>query len=128
MTDKDLIDYLSAEPGAEVDAADRFALDDLRATLTKTDVGWRVTLSAHGLPLRKRDGTYYQAWLENPAGMLVPIGTFNRPAGITMWSGVSPQPEPGGRFVTLLVTRRSIAGPRTAVGRIVLRGVAQPIR
>ena len=73
-----------------------------RATLTKTNAGWRVNLTAHGLSQRKQNGTYYQAWLKNQAGDLVPIGTFNQPADITMWSGVSPQHG----YTTLTVTRQ----------------------
>src|SRR5262245_15717250 len=46
------------------------------ATLTKTDSGWRIELDATGLP-RLDDGRFYQAWLRNPAGVSVPIGTFN---------------------------------------------------
>ena len=50
------------------------------ATLTKTDSGWRIELDATGLP--RLDGRrFYQAWLRNAAGVLVPIGTFNEGAG-----------------------------------------------
>ena len=38
--------------------------------------GWRIEFDATGLP-RLEDGRYYQAWLRNTAGVLVPIGTFN---------------------------------------------------
>ncbi len=92
------------------------------ATLTKTDVGWRVNLSAHGLPLRKQNGTYYQAWLKNQAGNLVPIGTFNQPTSITMWSGVSPQKG----FTTLTVTRQRASLSPASSHQVVLTGVAQP--
>jgi Anti-sigma-K factor rskA len=94
------------------------------ATLTKTDVGWRVTLSAHGLPLRKQNGTYYQAWLKNQAGNLVPIGTFNQPTHITMWSGVSPQKG----FTTLTVTRQRASLSPASSHQVVLTGVAQAVR
>jgi hypothetical protein len=93
------------------------------ATLTKTDVGWRVNLSAHGLPLRKQNGTYYQAWLKNRAGNLVPIGTFNQPTSITMWSGVSP--EKG--FTTLTVTRQRASLSPASSHQVVLTGVARPL-
>jgi hypothetical protein len=93
------------------------------ATLTKTDVGWRVDLSAHGLPLRKQNGTYYQAWLKNQAGNLVPIGTFNQPTSITMWSGVSPQKG----FTTLTVTRQRASLSPASSHQVVLTGVAQPV-
>ena len=46
------------------------------ATLTKTASGWRIELDATGLP-RLAGGRFYEAWLRNPAGVLVPIGTFN---------------------------------------------------
>ena len=47
-----------------------------KATLTKTTSGWRIELDATGLP-RLDDGRFYEAWLRNAAGVLVPIGTFN---------------------------------------------------
>jgi hypothetical protein len=90
------------------------------ATLTKTSVGWRVTLSARGLPLRKQNGTYYQAWLKNRAGNLVPIGTFNQPTKITMWSGVSPQKG----FTTLTITRQQARLSPASSHQVVLTGVA----
>ena len=46
------------------------------ATLTKTSSGWRIELDATGLP-RLENGRFYEAWLRNTAGVLVPIGTFN---------------------------------------------------
>ncbi len=46
------------------------------ATLTKMSSGWEIQLSAAGLP-HLANGRYYQAWLKNPAGILVPVGTFN---------------------------------------------------
>src|SRR4051812_21553549 len=44
------------------------------ATLTKTTSGWRVELDARGLP-RRENGVFYEAWLRNSTGVLVPIGT-----------------------------------------------------
>jgi hypothetical protein len=93
------------------------------ATLTKTDAGWRVNLSAYGLPLRKQNGTYYQAWLKNRAGNVVPIGTFNQPTSITMWSGVSPQKG----FTTLTVTRQRASFSPASSHQVVLTGVARPL-
>jgi hypothetical protein len=93
-----------------------------RATLTKTNAGWRVNLTAHGLLLRKQNETYYQAWLKNQAGDLVPIGTFNQPADITMWSGVSPQHG----YTTLTVTRQQASMTTTSSRQTVLTGVAHP--
>jgi anti-sigma-K factor RskA len=61
------------------------------ADVTKNRAGFRIDLDAHGLqPLT--DGAYYQAWLKNPHGGLVSIGTFSSSDGsIILWSGVSPK-------------------------------------
>ncbi|HET6869681.1 MAG TPA: anti-sigma factor, partial [Solirubrobacteraceae bacterium] len=56
------------------------------ATLTKTQSGWEIKLSATGLP-HLANGRYYQAWLKNAAGILVPVGTFNDAQKVTLWSG-----------------------------------------
>ena len=53
------------------------------------DSGWRIELSAAGLP-RLANGRYYQAWLKNAAGVLVPVGTFNDARQVTLWAGVPP--------------------------------------
>ena len=45
-------------------------------TLTKTPSGWDIRLHATGLP-RREDGEFYQAWLKDDTGLLVPIGSFN---------------------------------------------------
>src|SRR5215467_13133024 len=55
-------------------------------TLTKTQSGWRIELSATGLQ-HLSNGRYYQAWLKNAAGILVPVGTFNDAQKVTLWSG-----------------------------------------
>ena len=47
------------------------------ATLTKSDSGWRIELDASDLP-RLDGGRFYQAWMSNAAGMLVPVGTVQR--------------------------------------------------
>ncbi len=91
------------------------------ATLTQTFDGWRVTLRATGLP-RLDDGQYYEAWLKNPAGILVPIGTFNLPGNITLWSGVPPT-----SFSELTVTRQQVNGTQTSSGQRVLTGAARPV-
>ena len=64
-----------------------------QVTLTQTQDGWRITLQGHGLP-RLDNGYYYEAWLKNPAGILVPIGTFNQPNNVTLWAGVPPTAVP----------------------------------
>ena len=63
------------------------------ATLTKTTAGWRIELQITGLP-RRDDGRYYEAWLKNAAGILVPIGTFNQGPSVTLWAGVAPTSFP----------------------------------
>jgi hypothetical protein len=86
------------------------------ATLTKTRSGWRIQLDARGLP--RREGTrFYEAWLRNAAGVLVPIGTFNEGRKVTLWAGVSPK-----NFTTLTVTREQADGDQTSSGEKVLVG------
>ena len=86
------------------------------ATLTKTSSGWRIELDATGLP-RLEDGRYYQAWLRNTAGVLVPIGTFNEGRKVTLWAGVPPTD-----FTTLSVTREQADGDQSSSGEKVLVG------
>jgi hypothetical protein len=86
------------------------------ATLTKTASGWRIELSASGLP-RLADGRYYQAWLKNPAGVLVPVGTFNDARKVTLWAGVPPT-----AFPALTVTRQRADGNPASSGERVLLG------
>jgi len=90
------------------------------ATLTKTSAGWRITLDATGLP-RLAGGRFYQAWLRSRSGVLVPIGTFNEPHGVTLWAGVSPK-----EFGTLTVTREQADGDQASSGLKVLSGVVSP--
>jgi hypothetical protein len=86
------------------------------ATLTKTSSGWRIELDATGLP-RLADGRFYEAWLKNAAGLLVPIGTFNEGRHVTLWAGVSPKD-----FTMLSVTRERADGDQTSSGEKVLVG------
>jgi hypothetical protein len=86
------------------------------ATLTKMSSGWQVDLSATGLP-HLTNGRYYQAWLKNSAGVLVPIGTFNDAVNVTLWSGV-----PVTQFRTLTVTRQEANGNPASSGQRVLIG------
>lgn len=86
------------------------------ATLTKTASGWRIQLAAAGL-LRLQDGRFYEAWLRNAAGVLVPVGTFNDGRHVTLWAGVSPQ-----RFTRLTVTRERADGEQGSSGQKVLIG------
>lgn len=91
------------------------------ATLTKTSAGWRVNLRATGLP-RLANGRFYEAWLKNPSGVLVPIGTFNQPNNITLWAGVPPT-----NFPVLTVTRQLANGNPASPGQRVLIGVARRV-
>jgi tellurite resistance protein len=86
------------------------------ATLTKTASGWRIELGATDLP-RLAGGRFYEAWLRNAAGVLVPIGTFNEGHKVTLWAGVSPKD-----FPTLTVTREQADGDQTSSGEKVLVG------
>ena len=86
------------------------------ATLTKTDSGWRIELDAAGLP-RLADGLFYQAWLRNEEGTLVPIGSFNEGEDVVLWAGVSPL-----LFPTLTVTREAADNVQDSSGDRVLVG------
>ncbi|HWM20818.1 MAG TPA: anti-sigma factor [Ilumatobacteraceae bacterium] len=86
------------------------------ATLIKTDSGWQIELDATGLP-RLDEGDFYQAWLRNEDGTLVPIGTFNEGADVVLWAGVSPV-----LFPTLTVTRETADNVQDSSGDRVLVG------
>jgi hypothetical protein len=87
------------------------------ADITRNDAGFRIALDANGLPAL-RAGEYYQAWLKNAAGALVPIGTFSSSDGrVTLWSGASPKD-----FPTLTVTIEATDNDQTSSGRQVLVG------
>jgi anti-sigma-K factor RskA len=88
------------------------------ATFTKTTSGWRIELDATGLP-RLENGRFYQAWLRNSVGVLVPIGTFNETRNVTLWAGVSPE-----EFGTLTVTRERADDDQASSGERVLVGAA----
>lgn len=87
-----------------------------KATLMKTSSGWRITLDATGLP-RLDGGRFYEAWLRNRAGVLVPVGTFNEGRKVTLWAGVSPKD-----FPTFSVTRERADGDQRSSGEKVLVG------
>jgi hypothetical protein len=84
--------------------------------LTKTPSGWKIELHATGLP-RRADGEFYEAWLKNGDGLLVPIGTFNDGRDVILWSGVGPAD-----FGTLTVTREVADGNQASSGQVVLLG------
>jgi anti-sigma factor RsiW len=93
-----------------------------QATLTKTSSGWRVELDACGLP-RLDGGRFYEAWLRNRAGVLVPVGTFNEGYRVTLWAGVPPT-----AFTTLTVTREQADGNQGSSGEKVLVGTVSARR
>ncbi len=89
---------------------------DGRVDFLRTDSGWRVKLVAPGLP-RLDNGQFYEAWMKNDAGTLVPIGTFNEGKEVVLWSGVSPHD-----FTTLTVTQEEADGNQASSGKRVLVG------
>jgi Anti-sigma-K factor rskA, C-terminal len=114
---------IATEGGTSVDFSGRLSATALApgssasADITHNAAGFRVTLDAHGLPVLPT-GQYYQAWLKNATGTLVPIGTFSSSDGrITLWSGVSPKD-----FPTLTVTIEATDNNQASSGRRVLAG------
>jgi len=85
-------------------------------TLTRTSSGWRIRLDTSGLPRLDRGG-FYEAWLRNRAGVLVPVGTFDGGKHVTLWAGVSPA-----EFRTLTITRERADGDQDSSGDKVLIG------
>jgi hypothetical protein len=103
---------LAAEPGGAPTGS---------AHVKRLDSGWRIILDAPDLP-RLDNGQFYEAWLKGKDGTtLVPIGTFNAGADVTLWAGVSPVD-----FPTLTVTReradneQASSGDRVLIGTITL--------
>lgn len=86
------------------------------AALMRTGSGWRINLSATGLP-HLANGRYYEAWLKNAAAILVPIGTFNDARHVTLWAGV-----PATEFRTLTVTQQEAGASPASSGERVLIG------
>jgi hypothetical protein len=86
------------------------------AMLTRRSDGWEINLSVSGLPRREND-LYYEAWLENAAGVLVPVGTFNNASDVTLWSGV-----PVTQFQKITVTQQRANGDPASSGKRVLTG------
>ena len=91
------------------------------ATLTKMSSGWEIHLSATGLP-HLANGRYYQAWLKDAAGILVPVGTFNDAEHVILWSGA-----PVTQFRSFSVTEQLANGNPVSSGRRVLAGIAHPV-
>ena len=86
------------------------------ASFTKTRSGWRIDLDAGGLP-RLEGGRFYEAWLKDANGVLVPIGTFNEGRDVTLWASVSPKD-----FTVITVTREQADGDQASSGDRVLAG------
>jgi Anti-sigma-K factor rskA len=85
--------------------------------ITHNNSGFRIEMYAHDLP-SLHAGEYYQAWLKNPTGTAVPIGTFSSSDDhVTLWSGVSPDV-----FPTMTVTIESTDNNQASSGRTVLVG------
>ena len=107
----------SADYAANLEATRSAPGAQASAAITRTKAGFRVALDAHGLPALP-DGEYYQAWLKNAAGTLVPIGTFSSSDGrVTLWSGVSPK-----KFPTMTVTIEKADNIQASSGVRVLAG------
>jgi hypothetical protein len=90
------------------------------ASFYRQPSGWRIELDAEALP-RLDHGRYYEAWLRNRAGVLVPVGTFNEGRDVMLWAGVSPK-----AFTTLTITRERADGDEGSSGRTVLAGTVTP--
>jgi hypothetical protein len=88
-------------------------------TMTKTPSGWDIRLHATGLP-RREDGEFYEAWLKDDSGLLVPIGTFNDGREVTLWAGVPPS-----AFSTMTITQEVADGDQASSGQVVLVGEAE---
>ena len=86
------------------------------AILVKTSSGWRIELYARGLP-RLDGGRFYEAWLRNAAGVLVPVGTFNDGRKVILWAGVPPT-----EFQAFTVARERADGDQASSGERVLIG------
>jgi anti-sigma-K factor RskA len=92
------------------------------ATVENTPSGVSIALDVRGLPPAE-PGTYYQAWVKGPNG-LVTIGTFHVREGddtVELWSGVELDDYP-----TLTVTIQQEGQGQESSGRVVLTGRIAP--
>jgi hypothetical protein len=92
------------------------------ATVESTPSGVRIHLDVRGLPPAE-PGTYYQAWVKGPDG-LVTVGTFHVREGddtVELWSGVELDEYP-----TLTVTIQQEGQGQESSGRVVLSGRIAP--
>ncbi len=111
LTQDDQLQYAASMSGTEL-APDA----EGEVTLTKTTSGWKIELHATGLP-RRADGEFYEAWMKDAAGQLVPIGTFNEGMDVVLWAGVPPT-----AFPTVTVTQEVADGDQASSGQVVLIG------
>ncbi len=89
------------------------------ATLTRTPSGWRIELDAESLP--RLDGRrYYEAWLRNAAGVLVPVGTFNQTGTSRCGRASRRRTTP-----TLTITRELADGDQASSGESMLVGTVE---
>jgi hypothetical protein len=113
LNQDDSIEFAASLSGTELAPS---ATGDV--TLKKTPSGWDIRLHATGLP-RREGGEFYQAWLKNDDGLLVPIGSFNDGREVILWSGVGP-----GDFPILTITQEVADGDQASSGLVVLSGQA----
>ena len=79
----------------------------------------RIELKVTGLSRRDNQQDYYEDWLKNATGILVPAGTFNQGPSIILWAGVSPA-----HFPALTVTEQQAGRSQVSSGKGVLTGSA----
>lgn len=112
-----------SSPEFTADLAATELIPGARATadITPNDGGFRIVLDASGLP-SLAEGEFYQGWLKDAEGTLVPIGTFSSSDDqVTLWSGVSPAD-----FPLMTVTIEKTDNDQTSSGRVVLAGPVEP--
>jgi anti-sigma-K factor RskA len=110
--------------GREVAIAGTDLAPDASATATveNTPTGVSIALDVRGL-LPAEPGTYYQAWVKGPNG-LVTVGTFHVREGddtVELWSGVDLDDYP-----TLTVTIQQEGQGQESSGQVVLSGRIAP--
>lgn len=114
---------VTREPGADIEVA--LVATPLApgasgtAEFRDTPSGVSVELDIDGLRPAP-DDSYYQAWLKDPEGELVTIGTFHARDGagdVVLWSGVDPADYP-----TITVTLQGRGEGAVSSGQVVLLG------
>jgi hypothetical protein len=93
------------------------------AAIVRNDAGFKITMDAGVLPLLP-EGAYYEAWLKNESGTVVPVGTFSSSEDeeyVTLWAGVSPD-----EFSTISVTMEPADDDPASSGQVVLVGQIIP--